>query len=204
MITLYTFGTPNGQKASIMLEETGVPYQVHKLDMMGREHRQPAYMAISPIGKLPAMVDHGAGDRRVFGSGAILIYLAELTSKLLPTDPAQRTEAFNWLAFGISDLGPTSIDLFRFAVRAPEKLPYAIDLFKGEITRCWDALEQRLTEADYLAGHDYSIADISVVPFIAAKMQSVPTYFDERPGIKRWFEAVSTRPAVEKGLKVPG
>ena len=206
MYTLYTFPTPNGHKASIMLEELGLPYQVHRIDLGSSENKRDPYLAISPIGKIPALVsegDNGKPPHRLFGSGAILLHLAAESGKLLPGGELQRAEALSWLMFGISDLAPTAIDLFRFRVRAPEPLPYAIDLFKGEMIRCYDALEQRLSSQDMLAG-EYSIADIACFPFINAAGLTTDRLFPRYPNLRRWHDAIAERPAVQKGMKVPG
>ncbi|HYH21051.1 MAG TPA: glutathione S-transferase C-terminal domain-containing protein [Azospirillum sp.] len=203
MITLYTFATPNGHKASILLEELGLQYRVHKLDLMGGENKAPEYLKISPIGKLPAAVEEmpGGVTRRLFGSGAILLHYAERTGRLLPGGD-MRAEALSWLMLGISDLGPTALDMFRFSVRAPEKIPYAIDLFKGELLRCYGALDDRLAQEEYLAG-EYSVADISCFPFIAAAAVAGGGLLDRYANLKRWHDAILARPAVQRGMAVP-
>ncbi|CAK0753784.1 Disulfide-bond oxidoreductase YfcG [Azospirillaceae bacterium] len=204
MITLYTYATPNGHKASIILEELELPYQVHKLDVLAGEHKMSAYLRISPIGKFPALIESlpDGRQRRLFGSGAILSHYAETTGRLMPAEADARAEALSWLALGISDLGPTAVDLFRFTQRAPEKLPYAIDLFKGELVRCYNALELRLEEVEFLAG-DYSIADIACYPFIAAAALAPGGLLERYPRIKRWHDAIAIRPAVIRGMAVP-
>lgn len=205
VITLYTFATPNGHKASIMLEELGLSYTVHKLDLAGGENKTPEYLRVSPLGKVPALVE-AMGDGpplRIFGSGAILMHYAERSGRLMPTEPQARAEALSWLALGISDLGPAAVDMYRFSVRAPEKIPYAIDLFKGDLVRCYTALEERLTGSEFLAGA-YSIADISCYPFIAVAATSGGASLLERfPAIKRWHDTVGARPAVRRGMAVP-
>jgi GST-like protein len=205
MITLYSFGTPNGHKASILFEELGLPYRVHRLDVMAGEHKSVDYLRISPIGKFPALVEEldNGRRRRLFGSGAILTFYAECTGRLMPLDPDDRAEALSWLALGISDLGPTAVDLFRFSQRAPERIPYAIDLFKGELVRCYAALEARLAEVEYLAG-SYSIADIACFPFIAAASLAPGALLERYPQMKRWHDAIAARPAVIRGMAVPG
>jgi len=205
MITLYSYPTPNGHKASIMLEEVGLAYEVRKVDLVGGDNLKPEYLEISPLGKIPALIDHDAdtGPCRVFGSGAILEYLAEKTGKLLPPKPCARTEVWNWLAFGVSDVGPTSVDMFRFSVRAPEKLPYAIELFKSELNRCYRALDAQLGKTEYLVDAEYTIADIAVFPFVATAGQSSPFIFEKYPNVKRWHDLVAARPAVQRGLAVP-
>lgn len=203
MITLYTFASPNGHKASILLEELGLPYKVHTLDMMAGENKTPEYKTISPISKVPAVVEElpGGTRRRLFGSGAIMLDFAQRTGRLLPDDD-QKGEALSWLMMGISDLGPTALDMFRFSVRAPEKIPYAIDLFKGELMRCYGALDDRLGEEEYLA-RTYSIADIACFPFIAAAAVAGSGLLDRYANLRRWHDAVWQRPAVKRGMAIP-
>lgn len=203
MITLYTSPTPNGHKASILLEELGVSYRVHRLDLAAGENKGPEYLKISPIGKMPAILEElpGGVQRRLFGSGAILMHYAEHTGRLLPQGEA-RGEALSWMMLGISDLGPTAMDMFRFSVRAPEKIPYAIDLYKGELLRCYQALDDRLKDEEYLAG-EYSIADISCFTFIAVAASMGGRLLERYPNIKRWHDAIIARPAVQRGLAVP-
>jgi GST-like protein len=204
MITLYTFATPNGHKASILLEELGLPYSVHKLDVMAGEHRAAGYLKFSPIGKSPALIETMAdvASLRLFGSGAILLHYAERTGRLLPVEPEVRAECLSWFFLGISDLGPAAVEMFRFSVRLPEKLPSAIDLFKGELIRCYGALDQRLAAVEYLAG-EYSIADIACYPFIAAAALSPGALLDRFPNLKRWHDLLGGRPGVVRGMAVP-
>lgn len=204
MITLYTFASPNGQKASILLEELGLTYKVHKIDIVAGDNRHPDYLAISPIGKIPAVVEDlpGGKKRRLFGSGAILLHYAERTGRLLPEGVDERAEAMSWLMLGVSDLGPTGVNKFRFSVMAPEKIPYAIDLFKGELQRIYAALEERLAGNEYLAG-SYSIADIACFPFAAVVAKADGNVLERYPNVKRWHDAVAERPAVKRGMAVP-
>ncbi len=204
MITLYTFPTPNGRKASILLEELGLTYKVQKIDLVAGENKRPDFLEISPITKIPAVVEElpGANRRRLFGSGAILLHYAERTGRLMPDTLDAKAEAMSWFMLGISDLGPTAVDMLRFSVRAPEKIPYAIDLYKGELMRCYGALDDRLSQADYLAG-SYSIADIACFPFIAAAAVAVGGLLERFPNMKRWHDAVNARPAVRRGMAVP-
>ncbi len=204
MITLYTFATPNGHKASILLEELGLTYKVQKIDIVAGENKRPDYLAISPISKVPAVVEvlPGGRKRRLFGSGAILLHYAERTGRLLPESVDDRAEAMSWFMLGISDLGPTAVDMFRFSVRAPERIPYAIDLFKGELMRTYGALDTRLGEAEYLGG-TYSIADIACYPFIAAAAVAGGSLLERFPNLKRWHDAVADRPTVKRGMAVP-
>ncbi|MBK3778493.1 glutathione S-transferase [Azospirillum brasilense] len=205
MITLYTFASPNGQKASILLEELGLTYKVHKVDLVAGEGRQPDYLAVSPIGKIPAVVEDlpGGRKRRLFGSGAILLHYAERTGRLLPDDEDERAEAMSWLMLGVSDLGPSGLSKFRFAVMAPEKIPYAIDYFKGELQRIHAAMEERLGGSEYLAGGTYSIADLACFPFVAVAAKAEGNVLDRYPNLKRWHDAVAERPAVKRGMAVP-
>lgn len=203
MLTLYTFPSPNGRKASILLEELGLTYRVHTVDLVGGENKRPDFLAVSPITKIPALVEERpGGQRRLFGSGAILLHFAERSGQFIPEDLDDRAEAMSWFMLGISDLGPTSVDMLRFSVRAPEKIPYAIDLFKGELMRCYSAMDERLAGAEHLAGA-YSIADIACFPFIAAAAVAGGGLLDRFANLKRWHDAVAERPAVRRGMAVP-
>ncbi|MBP2228308.1 glutathione S-transferase family protein [Azospirillum agricola] len=204
MITLYTFPSPNGRKASVLLEELGLTYHLHKVDLVAGENKRPEFLAISPITKIPALVEElpGGRSRRLFGSGAILLHFAERTGRLMPESLDDRAEALSWLMLGISDLGPTAVDMLRFSVRAPEKIPYAIDLYKGELMRCYGAMDDRLAVAEYLAT-SYSVADIACFPFIAAAAVAGGGLLDRFPNLKRWHDAVAARPAVQRGMAVP-
>ncbi|WP_207455243.1 glutathione S-transferase N-terminal domain-containing protein [Azospirillum sp. SYSU D00513] len=204
MITLYSWASPNGHKVSILLEELGLSYKVRKIDVLAGEHRQPDYLAVSPIGKIPALIEDlpGGRKRRLFGSGPILIHFAERTRRLLPETAEAKGEAMNWLMLGISDLAPAAANLFRFGVRAPEKIPYAIDYFKSELARCYDAMEARLAGSEYLA-EDYSIADIACFPFVAASAAADMEMFERYPNLKRWHDVIAERPAVKRGMAVP-
>lgn len=204
MITLYTFNTPNGHKASILLEELGLKYRVHKLDLSAGEHKLPDYLGVSPIGKIPAVVEELPGHtrRRLFGSGAIMLHYAERAGQLMPAAAGDRAEALSWFMMGISDLGPTALDVYRFTVRAPEQIPYAIDLFRGELVRCYVAMEARLGEAEYLAG-EYSIADIACYPFLAAAAVANAGVLERYPNLRRWHDVLSARPAVQRGMAIP-
>ncbi|MBF5093339.1 glutathione S-transferase [Azospirillum sp. INR13] len=205
MLTLYSFPTPNGRKASILLEELGLTYAVHRVDLAAGENKRPDFLAISPITKIPALVEElpGGRVRRLFGSGAILLHFAERTGRLLPEDEDERAEAMSWFMLGVSDLGPTAIDMQRFAARAPDRIPHAIDLYKGELMRCYSALEDRLGVAEHLGGTIYSIADIACFPFIAAAAVAGGGLLDRFPNLKRWHDAMADRPAVRRGMAVP-
>jgi GSH-dependent disulfide-bond oxidoreductase len=204
-IDLYTWGTPNGKKISIMLEEVGLPYAVHKIDITKGDQHTPAYLAINPNGKIPAIVDPQGpegGPLAVFESGAILTYLAEKTGKLLPTTPVARMTVLEWLMFQMAGLGPMAGQTHHFRRFAPEKIPYAIDRYSNETKRIYGVMNTRLEAAPYLAG-DYSIADIACYPWIARhEWQGLD--LAAFPALKRWYDAIGARPAVAKGMAVPG
>ncbi|MDJ0571951.1 MAG: glutathione S-transferase N-terminal domain-containing protein [Pleurocapsa sp. MO_192.B19] len=200
MIDLYTFTTPNGRKASIMLEEVGLDYTVHNIDITKGEQFTPEFVAINPNSKIPAIIDRDA-DITVFESGAILIYLAEKTGKLLSTEPKQRFQTIEWLMFQMGSVGPMFGQYNHFNRFAAEKIPYAIDRYKKETLRLYDVLNTQLTKTEYISG-DYSIADIAIYPWVAA-YQFMELTLDEHPALKRWYEIIKQRPAVERGMKVP-
>jgi GSH-dependent disulfide-bond oxidoreductase len=201
MIDLYTFSTPNGRKASIMLEEVALDYTVHKIDITKNEQFAPEFIAINPNSKIPAIVDRDS-DLTVFESGAILIYLAEKTGKLLSTEPKQRFQTIEWLMFQMGSVGPMFGQYNHFYKYAPEKIPYAIDRYKKETLRLYDVLNTQLAQTEYISG-DYSIADIAIYPWVAA-YKFMELTLDEHPELKRWYEIITQRPAVERGMKVPG
>jgi GSH-dependent disulfide-bond oxidoreductase len=204
MIDLYTWGTPNGRKASIVLEELALPYKVHPIDIGKGDQFKPDYLAVNPNGKIPAIVDPDGPDGRpinVFESGAILIYLAEKTGKLLPKDARGRNVTIQWLMFQMGGVGPMFGQAHHFRRFAPEKIPYAVDRYTNETKRLYGVLDRRLAEAKRLAG-DYSIADIATYPWVSRhEWQGVA--LTEFPSVKRWFDALSARPAVARGMAVP-
>ncbi len=208
MITLYTWKTPNGHKASIMLEETGLSYAARPVDIGKDEQFSPEFLAIGPNNKIPAIVDEEGVDRRqsVFETGAILIYLAEKAAMLLPTHGRRRVETLEWLAWSISGLAPMLGQWNYFANRAEVKTPAAIGRFTTEASRLFMVLEDRLSQATYLA-EDYSIADISTYPWTAAVLKrfrdAAPEALAPTPHIDRWLAEIAARPAVQRGMKVP-
>lgn len=209
MIDLYTWTTPNGRKASIMLEEVGLPYEVKAVNIGKDEQFSPHFLAISPNNKIPAIVDRDAagGPLSIFESGAILIYLAEKTGKLLaPSGPA-RFKALEWTFWQVGNLGPMLGHLGYFVLRAKEKSPDAIDRFTTESSRLFGVMEKRLAAEPYLAGADYSIADIASYgwTFAASTMLSraAPGAWGEYPSIDRWLKAVGEREAVKRGMAIP-
>ena len=201
MIDLYTAPTPNGWKASIVLEELGLPYTVHALDLGKLEQKSEAYLRINPNGRIPAIVDRDAGDFPVFESGAILLYLAEKTGRLLPSDAKGRSRAIQWLMFQMGGLGPMQGQANVFFRYAPEKLPFAIERYQRETRRLYEVLDRRLGEAEYLAG-DYGIADIASWPWVTLHGWAGVT-LDGLDHLQRWVEAVGARPAVQRGRAVP-
>lgn len=201
MIELYTAATPNGHKASIMLEEVGLPYHVHALNLGAGEQKQESYLAINPNGRIPAIVDRDNDDFAVFESGAILIYLAEKTGKLLPADPKGRSLAIQWLMFQMGGVGPMQGQAGVFVRYAPEKIPFAIERYQRETRRLYEVLERRLARVEYLAG-DYSIADVATFPWVRSH-DWVGVTVDGLPNVQRWLDAIAKRPAVIAGLAVP-
>ena len=205
MIELYTWTTPNGRKASVMLEECGLAYKVHKIDIGKGDQFKPEFLAVNPNGKIPAIVDNdGPGGKpiSVFESGAILIYLAEKTgSKLLPADPRQRYATLQWLMFQMGGVGPMFGQAHHFIRFAPEKVPYGIERYSKETRRLYAVLDKRLGESAYLAGDFYSIADIATYPWVA-RHEYHEVNLADFPNVKRWFDAISARPAVAKGMAV--
>jgi GST-like protein len=203
MIDLYTWTTPNGRKASIMLEEVGLPYRVHTIDISKGDQFKPEYVAINPNSKIPAIVDQDmpGGPLPIFESGAILIHLAEKTGQFLSSDPRARIVTIAWLMFQMGGVGPMFGQAHHFRRFAPEPVPYAIDRYTKETARLYGVLERRLGEAEYLAG-DYSIADMATYPWVARyEWQGVD--IEDFPNVKRWFDAIASRPAVQRGMQVP-
>jgi GST-like protein len=204
MIEIWTWPTPNGQKVHIAVEELGIPYTIVPVAIGKGEQFKPEFLAINPNHRIPAIVDDdGPGGRfTLFESGAILIYLAEKASRLIPTEPAARYTCLQWLMFQMSGVGPMFGQYNHFATYAPEKIPYAIERYKNEAQRLVRVLEKRLSQADYLAGRDYSIADIATFPWLRSALVRDMISLEEAPGVARWMETVSARPAVERGLAI--
>jgi GSH-dependent disulfide-bond oxidoreductase len=205
VITLYGVATANTRKVTILFEELGLRYQFHSMEGQRGENREPSYLEISPIGKMPAMVEDLPGDRRrrLFGSGAILLYFAEQTGQMMPTSASRRMEALGWLMMALTDLAPAAAYRNRFTHRAPEALPAAAPLLNDDIERCLNAMESRLSSVPYLA-EEYSIADIACYPFIARMVgETAPEVLSAHPNLKPWYDAVSARPAVQRGMAIP-
>ena len=203
MIHLSTWATPNGRKVSIMLEEVGLSYDVHPVDIEKGEQFKPEYLTINPNSKIPAIVDtEGPGGQplTLFESGAILIYLAEKTRSLLPTEARGRYEVIQWLMFQMGGIGPMFGQANHFFKMA-DKIPYAGERFHKEALRLYGVLERRLGEQGFLAG-DYSIADIATYPWVG-RHERHHVRLEDFPNVKRWFDQISARPAVQRGMSVP-
>ena len=209
LIELYTWSTPNGRKVSIMLEECKLPYTVHKVDLTKGEQFAPAFVAISPYAKIPAIVDPDGpdegGKRRpisMMESGAILVYLAAKTGRFLPASERGKYEALQWLMFQMGGVGPMLGQAHHFLRFAPQKVPYAIERYTRETARLYAVLDGRLARHPFLAD-EYSIADIATYPWVA-RHEWHNVDLAAYPSVLRWFEAISNRPAVRRGMAVPG
>lgn len=204
-IELYTWSTPNGRKVSIMLEELGLAYDTHAINIGKNEQFTPEFIAINPNSKIPAIVDTDGPEGKpisLMESGAILIYLAEKTGKLLPSSPGARYAALQWLMFQMGGVGPMFGQVHHFLRAAKEPVPYAIERYTRETQRLYGVLDARLKDHEYLAGEEYSIADIATYPWVA-RYEWHKTQLEDFPNVKRWFDAISARPAVQRGMKVP-
>ena len=204
MIDVWTWPTPNGHKVHIALEELDLPYKVVPINIGAGDQFKPEFLAITPNHRIPAIVDHeGLGGKPVtlFESGAILIYLAEKTGKLMPTDPHERLTCLQWLMFQMGGVGPMFGQYNHFAAYAPEKLPYAIERYTNEVQRLHRVLEKRLSDSEYLAGPSYSIADIATFPWVRNPARR-NVDLDAFPAVKRWHDAIAARPAVQRGVEV--
>jgi len=201
MIDLYTAATPNGWKISIALEELGLPYTVHALRLDAGDQKTEDYRKINPNGRIPAIVDRDNDDFAIFESGAILIYLAEKTGKLMSMDDKGRSVVLQWLMFQMAGIGPMMGQLNVFYRYAPEKIPYAISRYQREVMRLFDVLDRRLADNEYLAG-DYSIADIANWCWVRGYEWSGVS-LDGLDDLQRWHDLIRERPAVMRGLKIP-
>jgi glutathione S-transferase/GST-like protein len=201
MIDLYTAATPNGHKISIALEELALPYTVHVVNLAALEQKRPEFLKLSPNGRIPAIVDREAGDFAVFESGAILVYLAEKTGRLMPADPTGRSLVMQWLMFQMAGIGPMMGQANVFFRYLPEKIPLAIDRYQGEVQRLFGVLDARLAEHEYLAG-DYSIADIANWAWVRTHRWSGVT-LEGLPNLERWKRQLAARPACQRGIEVP-
>ncbi|HXG20326.1 MAG TPA: glutathione S-transferase N-terminal domain-containing protein [Methylomirabilota bacterium] len=202
MIELFTAATPNGWKASIALEELGLPYTVRPIALTKNEQKEEWFLKINPNGRIPAIIDHDSGDFPVFESGAILIYLAEKTGKLMPRDEKGRSRVIQWLMFQMGGIGPMMGQANVFFRYAPEKIPYAIERYQRECRRLFEVLERQLQKHEYLANDNYSIADIANWSWVHTYKWSGVS-IDGLPNLQRWIDAIRARPAVERGRAVP-
>jgi glutathione S-transferase len=201
MIELFTAATPNGWKASITLEELGLPYTVRKISFDKNEQKEPWYLAINPNGRIPAIIDHDNDDFTVFESGAIMIYLAERAGRLLPSDVKGRSLVLQWLMFQMGGIGPMMGQANVFYRYAPEKIPYAIERYQREVRRLFEVLDGRLAAHEYLAG-DYSIADIASWSWVYGH-EWTGVSIEGLAHLARWLQAIAQRPAVRRGQDVP-
>jgi GST-like protein len=205
MIDLYTWGTPNGRKVSIMLEECGLPYRTHAVNIGKNEQFTPGFIAINPNGKIPAIVDSEGPDGKpisIFESGAILLYLAGKTGKFLPASVRDKYDALQWLMFQMGGVGPMIGQAHHFLRAAPEKVPYGIDRYSKETRRLYGVLDRHLANTPYLAAGEYGVADIATYPWIA-RHEWHQVALADFPSVKRWFDTISARPAVVRGMAVP-
>lgn len=200
-IELYYWPTPNGQKITICLEETGVPYTLHPVDIGNGDQFRPEFLRISPNNKMPALVDPAGPDGKpiaLFESGAILLYLAEKTGRFLPRDPFNRYQVIQWLMFQISGVGPMLGQAHHFRGYAPEKIEYAINRYTQEAGRLYSVMDTQLAARDYIAGA-YSIADMAIYPWVVPHERQGQA-LEDYPHLKRWFERLAVRPAVQRGM----
>ncbi|MDC8013035.1 glutathione binding-like protein [Tahibacter soli] len=205
MIELYYWGTPNGHKITLLLEEAGVPYEIRPVDITAGDQFKPEFLAISPNNRIPAIVDTQPADGGepipVFESGAILQYLATKTGKFLPDDPRTRTAVLEWLYWQVGGLGPMAGQNHHFGTYAPEKIPYAIDRYVRETARLYGVLDKRLDGREFIAGSAYTIADMACYPWIVPHERQGQNLADF-PNLKRWFDAVAARPATIRAYAV--
>jgi GSH-dependent disulfide-bond oxidoreductase len=204
MIDVYTWATPNGHKVHIMLEECGLPYNVHAVNIGAGDQFKPEFLAISPNNKIPAIVDSEGPDGRpfsLFESGAILVYLAAKTGKFMPKADRKKYEVLEWLMFQMGGVGPMLGQNHHFRTYAPEKLPYAIDRYTNEAKRLYGVIDRRLAKSQWLGCDEYSVADIATWPWLRNwKNQGI--VLDDYPHLKAWFDKMEARPAVQRGVKV--
>ena len=204
MIEVYSWATPNGHKVHIMLEECGLPYHVTAIDIGAGDQFKPEFLAISPNNRIPAIVDpHGPDGKpiSIFESGAILLYLAAKAGKLLPAETRAKYGVLEWLMFQMGGVGPMLGQAHHFRLYAPEKIPYAVDRYTNEAKRLYGVMNKRLANSRYIAGPEYTIADISIFPWLRSwKNQGID--WNDHPHLKGWFDEIAARPAVKRGVEV--
>jgi len=204
MIEVYSWATPNGHKVHVMLEECALPYKVVAVDIGAGDQFEPGFLAISPNNKIPALVDSDGPDGKpicLFESGAILLYLAGKTGRFMPADTRGKYNVMQWLMFQVGSVGPMLGQAHHFRVYAPEKIGYAIDRYSNEARRLYRVMNDQLAKSRYIAGVDYSIADIAIFPWLRSwKNQGIE--WSEFPHLKGWFDEIAARPAVMRGVEV--
>ena len=204
MIEVYSWATPNGHKVHIMLEECGLPYRAIPVNIGAGDQFEPDFLAISPNNKLPAFIDPDGPDGQpisMFESGAILLYLASKTGRFLPADVRGKFQALEWLMFQMGSIGPMLGQTHHFRIYAPEKIGYAIERYTNEARRLYGVMDRRLAKTRYIAGPEYSIADIAIFPWLRSwKNQGID--WNEFPHLKGWFDEIAARPAVQRGVEV--
>lgn len=202
MITLHTAATPNGHKVSIALEELGLPYRLRVVDLAAGEQKRADFLALNPNGRIPVIVDHAAGDFVVFESGAILVYLAEKTGQLMPSDAKGRSRVMQWLMFQMGGVGPMLGQAHHFRIYAPEKIDYAVTRYTNEARRLYGVMDRQIERTGaYMAGRDYGIADIAIFPWLRS-WQNQGIDWADYPALKVWFDRIAARPAVQRGVAV--
>jgi GST-like protein len=205
MIDLYTWGTPNGRKVSIMLEECALQYRVHSIDIGKGDQFKPEFVAINPNSKIPAIVDSEGPDGKpmsLFESGAILIYLAGKTGKFLPQSARDKYDALQWLMFQMGGVGPMFGQAHHFIRAKKDEIPYGTERYVKEAKRLYGVMDRQLASHSYLAAGEYTIADIATYPWVA-RHEWHRVDLAEFPNVKRWFDTISRRPAVARGMAVP-
>jgi GST-like protein len=204
MIDLYYWGTPNGLKLKLFMEESGLPHRIIPVNIGKGEQFKPEFLAISPNNKIPALVDHepvGGGEPlSLFESGAMLLYLAEKTGRFLPADARGRAEVLQWLFWQVGGLGPMAGQNGHFVAYAPEPVPYAIERYVKETNRLYGVLDRRLADREFIAGNEYSIADMATYPWIVPH-EPHGQDLEDFPHLKRWFEAIKARPATVRAYE---
>jgi GST-like protein len=204
LIDLYTWSTPNGRKVSIMLEELALAYNVHPIDIGKGDQFEAGFVAISPNSKIPAIVDSEGPDGKpyaLFESGAILLYLADKTGRFLSQKKAERFEAMQWLMFQMGGVGPMFGQVHHFLRAAPAPVPYAIERYSKETRRLYGVMDKHLSQRDWLAS-EYSVADIATYPWVA-RHEWHKVDLADFPHVRRWYDVIGARPAVQRGMKVP-
>jgi GST-like protein len=204
MIDVYTWATPNGHKVHIMLEECGLEYKVHPINIGAGDQFGEAFLKISPNNKIPAIVDSDGPDGQpisLFESGAILLYLAGKTGKFLSEDVRGKYEALQWLMFQMGGVGPMLGQAHHFRIYAPEKIEYAVNRYTNEAKRLYGVIDKQLSQHAWLAGDSYSVADIATFPWLRS-WQNQGVELDDYPHLKRWFNEIAERPAVKRGVEV--